>query len=39
MVLLESPMRDVASPELVHGAIEAGLCWPTPTPYWPQLAA
>ena len=38
LVLLDCPMRDVTSPELVRGAIEAGLRWPPPTPYWPQLA-
>jgi len=36
VVLLESPHTDVTSPELVRGAIKAGLGWPTP--YWPGLA-
>lgn len=36
VVLLESPQTDVTSPELVRGAIKAGLRWPTP--YWPELA-
>jgi hypothetical protein len=38
LVLLESPMQDVRSPALVRGAIKAGLRWPTPSPYWPELA-
>lgn len=36
VVLLESPQEDVTSAELVRGAIEAGLRWPSP--YWPDLA-
>lgn len=36
VVLLESPHKDVTSPELVREAIKAGLGWPTP--YWPELA-
>lgn len=36
VVLLESPQKDVTSRELVRGAIEPGLRWPTP--YWPELA-
>lgn len=38
LVLLESPLKDAKSPELVRGAIEAGLRWPTASPYWPDLA-
>jgi hypothetical protein len=38
LVLLESPLKDSTSPELVRGAIEAGLRWPTPTSYWAELA-
>ena len=36
VVLLESPLHSVHSAELVRGAINAGLRWPTP--YWPELA-
>lgn len=36
VVLLESPQTDVTSPELVRGAIKAGLRWATA--YWPELA-
>lgn len=36
VVLLESPQKDVTSPEFVRGAIKAGLRWPTS--YWPELA-
>jgi len=36
VVLLESPMEDVGSVELVRDAIDAGLRWSTP--YWPELA-
>ena len=36
VVLLESPLEDAPSTELVRGAVDAGLRWPTP--YWPELA-
>ena len=36
VVLLESPMDEVGSVELLRSAIDAGLR--RPTPYWPELA-
>lgn len=36
MVMLESPLEDVTSPELVRSAIDAGLRYPGR--YWPELA-
>lgn len=36
VMLLESPMEDVGSVEVLRSAIDAGLR--SPTPYWPELA-
>lgn len=36
VMLLESPMEDVGSVEVLRSAIDAGLR--SPIPYWPELA-